>query len=67
MYWSCADFLKKKIQYHELAAEAYYLMAVVLDKCGEVEEREEAATHFKEHIMAFENPVKPEDPLHNLL
>nr|KAJ0185807.1 hypothetical protein LSAT_V11C900467260 [Lactuca sativa] len=55
------------LEYHELAAEAYYLMAVVLDKCGEVEEREEAATHFKEHIMAFENPVKPEDPLHNLL
>ena len=42
-------------------------MAVVLDKCGVMEEREEAAARFKEHMMAFENPVKPQDPLFNLL
>lgn len=43
-------------QYHELAAEASYLMAMVYDKLGRVEEREEAAALFKKHIIALENP-----------
>ncbi|KAK1412948.1 hypothetical protein QVD17_34580 [Tagetes erecta] len=55
------------LEYHEMAAEAYYLMAIVLDKSGQMEQREEAATRFKEHITALENPIKPEDPLVNLL
>ncbi|XP_076923679.1 anaphase-promoting complex subunit 5-like [Bidens hawaiensis] len=55
------------LEYHEMAAEAYYLMAIVLDKSGQVEEREEAAARFKQHITALENPIKPEDPLVNLL
>ncbi|KAD4586371.1 hypothetical protein E3N88_23972 [Mikania micrantha] len=55
------------LEYHEMAAEAYYLMAIVLDKSGQMEEREEAATLFKKHITALENPIKLEDPLVNLL
>ncbi|XP_021988313.1 anaphase-promoting complex subunit 5 isoform X1 [Helianthus annuus] len=55
------------LEYHEMAAEAYYLMAIVLDKSGQMEQREEAAARFKQHITALENPIKPEDPLVNLL
>ncbi|XP_024981505.1 anaphase-promoting complex subunit 5 isoform X2 [Cynara cardunculus var. scolymus] len=55
------------LEYHELAAEAYYLMAVVLDTSGQIEQRDEAASRFKQHIIVLENPVKPEDPLLNLL
>ncbi|KAD1826796.1 hypothetical protein E3N88_42253 [Mikania micrantha] len=60
-------FLAEIHKYHEMAAEAYYLMAIVLDKSGQMEEREEAATLFKKHITALENPIKLEDPLVNLL
>lgn len=48
------------VQYHELAAEALYLMAMVYDKLGQIEEREEAATMFKKHITALENPQNEE-------
>ncbi|KAL1202090.1 Anaphase-promoting complex subunit 5 [Cardamine amara subsp. amara] len=44
------------LEYHELAAEASYLMAMVNDKLGRFEEREEAAALFKRHIIALENP-----------
>lgn len=44
------------MQYHELASEAFYLLAIVYDKLGQLEEREEAASSFKNHITAFENP-----------
>ncbi|KAJ4828800.1 hypothetical protein Tsubulata_010814 [Turnera subulata] len=44
------------LEYHELAGEAFYLMAIVFDKLGRLEEREEAAESFKKHIMALENP-----------
>lgn len=44
------------VQYHELSAEALYLMAMVYDKLGWLEEREEAAALFKKHITALENP-----------
>jgi len=44
------------VQYHELAAEASYLMAMVYDKLGRLDEREEAASLFKKHIIALENP-----------
>ncbi|XP_031119783.1 anaphase-promoting complex subunit 5 [Ipomoea triloba] len=50
------------LEYHELAAEAFYLMAVVYDKLGMVNEREEAASSFKEHILALEQPLNDEDP-----
>lgn len=53
-------------QYHELAAEAFYLMAIVFDKLGKPEDREEAAASFKKHVMALENP-EDEDPLLSLL
>ncbi|CAH8251380.1 unnamed protein product [Arabidopsis lyrata] len=44
------------LEYHELAAEASYLMAMVYDKLGQLDEREEAASLFKMHIIALENP-----------
>ena len=62
-----ADLFPIISQYHEMSAEAYYLMAIVLDKSGQVEQRDEAASRFRQHIIALENPVKPEDPLINLL
>ena len=54
-------------QYHELATEAFYLMAHVFDKLGQLERREEAAASFKEHMMALENPQDEDDPLLNML
>lgn len=44
------------LEYHELAAEAFYLMATVFDKLGKMDERKKAATLFKEHTIALENP-----------
>ncbi|KAK7809558.1 anaphase-promoting complex subunit 5, partial [Quercus suber] len=52
---------------HELAAETFYLMAIVFHKLGQLEEREEAANSFKKHMMALENPLDDEDPLFNVL
>lgn len=49
------------LEYHELAAEASYLMAMVYDKLGRLDEREEAASLFKKHIIALENPQDVED------
>ncbi|KAM1825564.1 hypothetical protein ACFX13_025046 [Malus domestica] len=54
------------VQYHELAAEAFYLMAMVFDKLGRIEDREDAAASFKQHILALENPQDEEDPLINM-
>ncbi|XP_050381346.1 anaphase-promoting complex subunit 5 [Argentina anserina] len=51
------------LEYHELAAEAFYLMAIVYDKLERLEDREEAAASFKNHILALENPQDEEDPL----
>ncbi|KAH9706050.1 Anaphase-promoting complex subunit 5 [Citrus sinensis] len=52
-------------QYHELAAEAFYLIAIVSDKLGRLAEREEAAALFKEHVLALENENRQDevDPL----
>ncbi|KAF5949547.1 hypothetical protein HYC85_011540 [Camellia sinensis] len=44
------------LEYHELAAEAFYLMAIVHDKLGQQQQGEEAATSFKKHMVALENP-----------
>ncbi|WCJ42276.1 Anaphase-promoting complex subunit 5 [Euphorbia peplus] len=49
------------LEYHELAAETFYLTAIVFDKLGNVKEREEAATSFKKHITALENPQDEDD------
>lgn len=54
------------MQYHELAAEAFYLKAMVFDKLGRLVDREEAATSFKKHIMALENP-RDDDSLASML
>lgn len=55
-------------QYHEMAAEAFYLMAIVFDKLGRLEEREEAATSFKLHTLALQNPTEEEgDPFLHML
>lgn len=55
------------LEYHELATEAYYLLAIVYDKLGQLEEREEASDSFKKHIEALENPQDEVDPLLNML
>ncbi|EEF29594.1 anaphase-promoting complex subunit 5 isoform X2 [Ricinus communis] len=55
------------LEYHELAAEAFYLMAMIFDKLGKLEEREEAAASFKKHVTALENPQNEDDPLLILL
>ncbi|XP_027368120.1 anaphase-promoting complex subunit 5 isoform X2 [Abrus precatorius] len=51
------------LEFHELAAEAFYLMAMVYDKLGQLEEREEAAASFRKHILALNNPQDEDDPL----
>ncbi|GAY68146.1 hypothetical protein CUMW_261920 [Citrus unshiu] len=53
------------LEYHELAAEAFYLIAIVSDKLGRLAEREEAAALFKEHVLALENENRQDevDPL----
>ena len=68
--WSISSFSffvnGDDVQYHELAAEAFYLKAMVFDKLGRLVDREEAATSFKKHIMALENP-HDEDSLASML
>ena len=55
------------VQYHELAAEAFYLMAMVYDKLGNLEEREKAAASFKEHTLALRNPQESVDDILNTI
>ncbi|CAI9090028.1 OLC1v1024711C1 [Oldenlandia corymbosa var. corymbosa] len=55
------------LEYHEVAAEAYYLLAIVYNKLGLFEERKEASASFKEHIVALENPADKEQYLSSLL
>lgn len=50
-------------QYHELASEAFYLMAIVYDKLGQYSDRDDAASSFRKHITAFENPEETDDSL----
>ncbi|KAK1309506.1 Anaphase-promoting complex subunit 5 [Acorus calamus] len=51
------------LEYNELAAEAFYLMAIVYNKLGMMEEREDAASSFKKHIESLEHPQGVDDPL----
>jgi len=51
------------LEYHEMAAEAYYLKAMAYNHLGKLDEREEAAACFKEHITGLENPHNEEDSL----
>jgi len=51
------------MQYREMAAEAYYLKAMAYNHLGKLDEREEAAACFKEHITGLENPHNKEDSL----
>ncbi|KAL8139906.1 hypothetical protein V2J09_005927 [Rumex salicifolius] len=44
------------LEYHELAVEAFYLLAIAYDKLGNVEERDKAANLFKEQLIALQNP-----------
>ncbi|KAL1815141.1 hypothetical protein ACET3Z_017715 [Daucus carota] len=48
------------LEYHELAAEDFYLLAIVYDKLGLLEEREKASASFKKHMVALETPVDEE-------
>ncbi|KAK4365010.1 hypothetical protein RND71_016368 [Anisodus tanguticus] len=41
------------LEYHKLAAEAFYLMAIVYDKLGQLDHREAAASSFRKHITAL--------------
>ncbi|XP_009588934.1 anaphase-promoting complex subunit 5 [Nicotiana tomentosiformis] len=50
------------LEYHKLAAEAFYLMAIVYDKLGKLDHKEEAAYSFRKHITALESS-DIEDPL----
>lgn len=50
-----------------MAAEAFYLIAIVLDKLGNLDEREAAAASFQKHILALENPEDKEDPIYSML
>ncbi|KAK8953711.1 Anaphase-promoting complex subunit 5 [Platanthera guangdongensis] len=50
------------LEYHEMAAEAFYLIALIYNQLGQVEEREKAAFSFKKHITALENPQVEQDP-----
>lgn len=51
------------LEYHELASEAFYLMAIVYNKLGRFDDREEAALSFRKHVTAFENPEDMDDSL----
>ncbi|KAG8092858.1 hypothetical protein GUJ93_ZPchr0012g21772 [Zizania palustris] len=51
------------LEYHEMAAEAYYLKALVYNNLGKLDEREEAAASFREHTIALENPYNEADSL----
>nr|CAD1841462.1 unnamed protein product [Ananas comosus var. bracteatus] len=55
------------LEYHEMAAEAFYLMAMVYSKIGMLGKREEAAASFKKHVCALENPRDEEDSLAYML
>ena len=55
------------LEFHELAAEAFYLMAMVYDKLGQLEKREEAAASFQKHILALQNNKNEDDPLVGVL
>ncbi|KAK4437463.1 Anaphase-promoting complex subunit [Sesamum alatum] len=55
------------LEYNELAAEAFYLMAIVYNKLGQLDEREEAASSFRKHITAFENPEDMDDSVYGTL
>ncbi|KAL0444576.1 UNVERIFIED_CONTAM: Anaphase-promoting complex subunit [Sesamum latifolium] len=55
------------LEYNELAAEAFYLMAIVYDKLGQLDEREEAASSFRKHITAFENPEDMDASVYGML
>ncbi|KAH0462323.1 hypothetical protein IEQ34_009898 [Dendrobium chrysotoxum] len=50
------------LEYHEMAAEAFYLIAMIYNHLGQLEAREEAASSFRKHITALENPQVEEDP-----
>lgn len=51
------------MQYHEMASEAFYLMALIYNSLGKPGEREEASASFRKHILALENPQDDEDQL----
>lgn len=38
-----------------MAAEAFYLMAIVYDKLGQMDHREAAAQSFRKHITTLES------------
>ncbi|KAF9587419.1 hypothetical protein IFM89_002600 [Coptis chinensis] len=51
------------LEYHELASEAFYLMAQVFNNLGQLEEREKAAASFQKHVLALQDAKNEEEPL----
>ncbi|CAN6455701.1 unnamed protein product [Victoria cruziana] len=49
------------LQYHELAAEAFYLTSLIYNALGKLEDKEAAATSFKNHLLALESHGDQED------
>ncbi|CAL9168755.1 unnamed protein product [Musa hybrid cultivar] len=55
------------LEYHEMAAEAFYLMAIIFNSLGRLDERENAAASFKKHVIALENPQDEDNlPTHGV-
>ncbi|MQM02776.1 hypothetical protein Taro_035544 [Colocasia esculenta] len=50
------------LEYHGMAAEAFYLMAIIYNMLGRLQDREAAAASFKKHTIALENPANETDP-----
>lgn len=44
-----------------MAAEAFYLIAMVYNHLEMVDEREQAAASFRDHVLSLENPNEAED------
>ena len=40
------------MQYHELAGEAFYLMAIIFNSLGNLKERDNSAASFQKHVHA---------------
>lgn len=50
-----------------MAAEAFYLMAIIFNSLGRLDERENAAASFKKHVIALENPQDEDNlPTHGV-
>ncbi|XP_078178031.1 anaphase-promoting complex subunit isoform X2 [Carex rostrata] len=49
------------LEYNEMAAEAFYLIAMVYNNLGMADEREQAAASFRDYVFALEKHNEAED------